>query len=121
MSSLAIDIIIWILLITGAGFGLIGLIGLSLFPDTRSRMYTAVRATLISISAITLAVIILGLYASQAAGGSQYQTLVLHTLLLFGVVAIANLVVSSTVLERTRPKAGNPPPPGTARGDGDKK
>jgi len=121
MSSLAIDIIIWILLITGVVFGLIGLIGLSLFPDTRSRMYTAVRATLISISAITLAVICCGLYASQTAGGTQYQTLVLHTLLLFSVVVIGNLVLSSTVLERTRPMAGNLPSPDKNRGDGDKK
>ncbi|MDP2797753.1 MAG: monovalent cation/H(+) antiporter subunit G [Methanoregula sp.] len=107
MSSLLIDLVIWILLIAGVGFGLIGLIGLMLFPDTRSRMYTAIRAGLISIGATGIAVIIYGLNALQTPGGNQYFTLLLHTLLLVVVMAIGNYVVSRTILEKTRPIVGS--------------
>ncbi|MDO8872545.1 MAG: monovalent cation/H(+) antiporter subunit G [Methanoregula sp.] len=107
MSSLLIDLVIWILLIAGVGFGLIGLIGLMLFPDTRSRMYTAIRANLISIGATGIAVIIYGFNALQIPGGNQYFTLLLHTLLLVVVMAIGNYVVSRAILEKTRPIVGN--------------
>jgi multicomponent Na+:H+ antiporter subunit G len=121
MSSLVFDLIIWILLIIGVGFGLISLIGLMLFPDTRSRMYTALRACLISISATGLGVIIYGLNAVQTPGGNQYLTLLLHTLLLVLVVATGNYVVSGTILEKTLPVVFNAPPKGKSRKDGDKK
>ena len=121
MSSLVIDLIIWILLIAGVGFGLISLVGLLLFPDTRSRMYTAVRACLISTSVTGIAVIIYGLNALQTYGGNQYLTLLLHTLLLVLVVGIGNYVVSSTILEKTRPISGNPVSKEKPRKGGDKK
>jgi multisubunit Na+/H+ antiporter MnhG subunit len=121
MSSLVIDISIWILLIAGAGFGLIGLIGLLIFPDTRCRMYTAVRACIISISATGLAVIIYGLNALQTSGGNQYFTLLLHTLFLLIIAVIGNYVVSGTILENTRPVAGNPAPEERSRKERDKK
>ncbi|MFA4824134.1 MAG: hypothetical protein WC593_03150 [Methanoregula sp.] len=107
MSSLVIDILIWLLLFIGVGFGLIGLIGLLLFPDTRSRMYTSVRACLISISAVGLAVILYGLNALQTSGGDVYSALVLHTIILVIVVAIGNYVVSSVILEKTPSLKGN--------------
>ena len=110
MSSLVIDLIIWALLVIGVGFGLIGLIGLLLFPDTRSRMYTAVRATMISLGSVGLAVFIYGLYALRTAGGNQYVTLLLHTLMLVVVIALGNYVVSSNILEKTRSIIGNPAP-----------
>jgi multicomponent Na+:H+ antiporter subunit G len=108
MSSLVIDLIIWALLFAGVGFGLIGLIGLLLFPDTRSRMYTAVRACLISIGATGLAVIVYGLNALQTSGGNQYATLVLHTLVLVLVVAAGNYLVSRSILEKIRVYTGYP-------------
>ena len=52
--SAAIDAAIYIFLIISIGFAGIGVIGLLLFPDIRSRMYTAFRATVISFSAIIL-------------------------------------------------------------------
>ena len=110
MSSLLIDLIIWILLITGLGFGLISLIGLLLFPDTMSRMYTAVRASLISIGATGIAVFTYGFNALQTSGGNQYFTLLLHTVLLVIVVAIGNYIVSSTILKKARPVICNPAP-----------
>jgi multisubunit Na+/H+ antiporter MnhG subunit len=110
MSSLLIDLIIWILLIAGVGFGLISLIGLLLFPDTRSRMYTAVRASLIGIGATGIAVFIYGLNALQTSGGNQYFTLLLHTVLLIVIVAIGNYIVSRTILEKTQQIICNPAP-----------
>ncbi len=120
MSSLAIDLIIWALLFAGVGFGLIGLIGLMLFPDTRSRMYTAVRACLISIGATVLAVIVYGLNALQTSGGNQYVTLILHTLLLVLIVAAGNYLVSRSILEKIRLYTGNPAVKANAGKDGDK-
>ena len=121
MSSLVIDLIIWILLIVGVGFGLISLIGLLLFPDTRSRMYTAIRASLIGIGATGIAVFIYGLNVLQTSGGNQYFTLLLHTVVMVLVVAMGNYVVSRTILEKTRPISGNPAPQGKPCKDGDKK
>jgi len=110
MSSLVIDLIIWILLIVGVGFGLISLIGLLLFPDTRSRMYTAIRTSLIGIGATGIAVFIYGLNALQTSGGNQYFTLLMHTVLMVLVVAMGNYVVSRTILEKTQPIICNPAP-----------
>ena len=121
MSSLLIDLIIWVLLIAGVGFGLISLIGLLLFPDTRSRMYTAIRASLIGIGATGIAVFIYGLNALQTFSGNQYFTLLLHTILLIVIVAIGNYIVSSTILEKTRPIICNPAPEEKSRKAGDKK
>ena len=101
MSAFLIDAGIWLLLFVSVGFGGIGLIGLLLFPDTRSRQYTSCRATLISINALGLAVILFGLFAFMSRGGSQYLMLTLHTLLLLAVMVTANLLVSRAILNRT--------------------
>jgi multisubunit Na+/H+ antiporter MnhG subunit len=111
MSDPAIDAAIFILLIISVGFGGIGVIGLLLFPDIRSRMYTAFRATVISISAIILSVIIYGLSAFISSGGDQYITLILHTLILLFIVAVANGVVYKTILDRTKPVTSCRVPP----------
>jgi multisubunit Na+/H+ antiporter MnhG subunit len=111
MSDPAIDAAIFILLVISVGFGGIGVIGLLLFPDIRSRMYTAFRATVISISAIILSVIIYGLSAFISSGGDQYITLILHTLILLFIVAVANGVVYKTILDRTKPVTSCRVPP----------
>ncbi len=98
----AADILIWVLLVTGVGFAVLGFTGLLIFPDIRSRMYTAVRATIISAGASALAVIVFGLNALLAGSGDQYGTLVLHTIFLFCVIATASLVISGIILEKTR-------------------
>ena len=96
MSAPAVDAAIFILLVISIGFGGIGVIGLLLFPDIRSRMYTAFRATVISISAIILSVIIYALSTFNSNGGDQYITLILHSLVLLFIVAVANGVIYST-------------------------
>jgi multicomponent Na+:H+ antiporter subunit G len=102
MSSLAIDAIIWLLLVAGVGFFLISLTGLLLFPDTRSRMYTAVRASLIGISSVGIAVIIYGMNAVLTSGGNQYGTLILRMLILVVIVVAGNTVVYRIMLEKAR-------------------
>ena len=121
MSSLLIDALIWVLLIGGVGFGLISLIGLLLFPDTRSRMYTAIRASLIGIGATEIAVFIYGLNALQTSGGNQYFTFLLHTVLLIVILAIGNYIVSSTILKKAQPIICNPESEEKPQKAGDKK
>jgi multisubunit Na+/H+ antiporter MnhG subunit len=102
MSDPGIDTIIFILLVISIGFGGIGVIGLILFPDIRSRMYTAFRATTISIIAIILSVVIFALFGFQSGGGDQYVTLVTHSVVLFCIVVVANMVIYTTILNRTK-------------------
>jgi multicomponent Na+:H+ antiporter subunit G len=100
MSSLFFDGIIFLLLILSVVFGGIGVIGLLLFPDIRSRMYTATRASLISVSAITISVITYALLILISGGGSQYGTLILHTVVLLIVVVTANVMMYQTISDR---------------------
>jgi multisubunit Na+/H+ antiporter MnhG subunit len=111
MSDPAIDAAIFILLVISVGFGGIGVIGLLLFPDIRSMMYTAFKATMISISAIILSVIIYGLSTFISSGGDQYITLILHSLILLFIVAVANGVVYKTILDRKKSVATCQVPP----------
>ena len=102
MSSPFMDSIIFLLLFVSVGFGGISVIGLLLFPDIRSRMYTATRASLISVSAITLSVILYTLFELISGGGPQYTTLILHTLVLIIVVVGANVVMYRMISEHVK-------------------
>jgi multicomponent Na+:H+ antiporter subunit G len=96
------DSIIFLLLIVSVGFGGISVIGLLLFPDIRSRMYTATRASLISIGAITLSVIMYSLFKLNSGYGTQYTTLILHTLVLIIIVAGANAMVYKMISDHIK-------------------
>jgi multisubunit Na+/H+ antiporter MnhG subunit len=102
MSAPGIDAAIFILLIISVGFSWIGLMGLFLFPDIRSRMYTAFRATVISFSAIILSVIIYALFTFNSSGGDQYIALILHSMVLLFIIAVANGVVYKIILDRIK-------------------
>ena len=104
MSSFAIDFIIWLLLLAGFGFSVIGVIGLFLFPDIRSRRFTSVRATLIGTGSVIFAVLVYGIYQIMATGASQYPPLVLHVLLMLVVVSSANYVISLEIVNKAIPK-----------------
>jgi multicomponent Na+:H+ antiporter subunit G len=104
MSSFGVDVIIYLLLLAGVGFSGLGVIGLLLFPDIRSRRYTAFRAALIGLTATGSAVIVYGLYQFSASSRSVYLTLVLHALVLLVLVFAANAVISREILERAIPK-----------------
>ena len=84
----------------GCGFRSAGVFRALIFPDIRSRMFTAIRAILISVSAITIAVIIFGINGFLKTGGNQYETLIIHTLFFFGVVIVANVSIARII---TRP------------------
>ena len=104
MSSPFMDVFIFLLLVISVGFGGISVIGLLLFPDIRSRMYTATRASLISISAITLSVILYAFFELLSEGGLQYTTLVLHTLVLIIVVTGANVMMFRIISDHVKTK-----------------
>jgi multisubunit Na+/H+ antiporter MnhG subunit len=105
MSDPFIDMVIFILLVLSVGFGGIGVIGLLLFPDIRSRMYTAFRATSICIGTMVLSVIIYALYTFQIIRADQYNTLILHSIILLCIVFVANIVLYRTILGRTKTAA----------------
>ena len=100
MSSLFFDSSFFLLLVLSIGFGGIRVIGLLLFPDIRSRMYTSTRASLISVSAIIVSVIAYGLFLLISDGGSQYGTLIFHTMVLLIVVIVANVIMYQTISNR---------------------
>lgn len=105
MSSLLADGIIWLLLFIGVGFSGLGVIGLLLFPDIRSRRYTGFRAALIGLAATGCAVFAYGAYQYLATGGSPYLSLVLHALVLVLVAFIGTMLVSREILNRAIPKS----------------
>jgi len=102
MSSFFADLGIWALLFIGTVFCGIGLMGLLIFPDTVSRMFTAFRATAVGLGAIVLAVIVYGSYLFMTAGGDQYLALILHSLVLALVLTAGMQVMYVIVRERVR-------------------
>jgi multisubunit Na+/H+ antiporter MnhG subunit len=115
MSDLIADIIIYLLLVAGIGFGGISLMGLLIFPDIRSRMYTALRSSLISMVAIIGAAIVYAIALRAGNGGDQYMTFLFHTIFLAAIMAIAIMAVNRLVLEKTHGVVycGTPPPQNT--------
>jgi hypothetical protein len=102
MSELAADILIYLLLFAGVGFGGISLMGLMIFPDIRSRMYTALRAGLICIGTVLGAAITYALTAVAVGGGGQYSTFLVHVIFLGGVMVVAVMIINQQVLEKTK-------------------
>lgn len=109
MSLILADIGIWALLFIGVVFCGIGLMGLLIFPDTKSRMFTAFRATGIGLFAVTGAVLLYGFSLLFTAGGDEYLALILRTLILLAVLTAGTLGVSRIIRERIRREQ-----PGTA-------
>lgn len=108
MSSLSADLVIWALLFVGTIFCGVSLMGLLIFPDTRSRIFTAFRAVAIGLGAMSLAVITYGYSRLLSAGGDQYLTLILRTLLLVIVLAAGTWMMYRIIRERTHgEKAGS--------------
>ena len=102
MSDLFVDVAIWILLFIGIGFGGIAVMGLFLFPDVRSRLYTAERASLISSGAIGASVLVYAFHSLAVTGAGQYSVLAVHTVFLCLVILFANIVVAKITRQRTR-------------------
>lgn len=101
MSSFSADVVIWFLLAAGTVFAGVGIMGLLIFPDTRSRMFTAFRATAISIGAVSLAVLAYGYTLFTETGDSVYAGLMFRTLFLAIVLSAGMAGVYGIVRERT--------------------
>jgi multisubunit Na+/H+ antiporter MnhG subunit len=100
MSSLPADLGIWALLCIGTVFCALGLMGLLIFPDTKSRMFTAFRATAIGLGAVLLAALTYGYTMLLTAGGDQYQVLILHTLFLASVLTAGTWGIHGIIRQR---------------------
>jgi len=100
MSAVLVDAILYVLLAVGVGFGGIGIIGLLLFPDIRSRMFTGIRATLISCGAIFLAGIIYSLFNLFTRGGIQYTTFTVFAILFLLLIVLLNQVAAREILQQ---------------------
>jgi len=101
MTNTGADLLIISLLLIGTGFGIISLMGLLIFPDIRSRLYTSLRAGVISCAAIVAAAVTFSLVHLSENGGNQYSVLLFHTALLLGIVLVGTLIVNRVVLEKT--------------------
>jgi len=102
MSSLAADILIWMLLSAGALFSGIAIMGLMLFPDTKSRMFTAFRAAAISCGAVLLASIIYAFTLFSERGGDMYTALGLRIVSLALVLGIGSWMMYGIIREKTQ-------------------
>jgi multisubunit Na+/H+ antiporter MnhG subunit len=108
MSSFFADIAIWLLLALGVGFGALGFFGLLIFPDIRSRMFTASRATLIGTGLVIISVILYGTVSILNSGNAVYTTLVIHTIFLAVVIAVAAIFISRIIHEQVRAETSSP-------------
>jgi multicomponent Na+:H+ antiporter subunit G len=102
MSDLVADLLICLLLLAGVGFGGISLMGLLIFPDIHSRMYTALRASLICVAILTGASAVYALALLGRTGSGQYATFLIHALFLAGMIAVGIMIINRQVLDKTR-------------------
>lgn len=98
MSSFALDIVIWILLFSGFVFGVLGFFGLLIFPDIKSRMFTASRASLIASGLVIVTVLLYGINAYRETGQEIYLSLLVRTVLL-AVILVAGMVVVTRIIK----------------------
>jgi len=102
MSSLVADILIYLLLLAGVGFGAISLMGLLIFPDIHSRMYTALRAGVICMAGIAGAAVIYAFTLLPGAYSDLYLTFLSHVLIFAGMAGLAVTVISRQIKEKTK-------------------
>jgi multisubunit Na+/H+ antiporter MnhG subunit len=100
MSSLPADLGIWALLFVGIVFCGISLFGLMIFPDTKSRMFTAFRAAAIGAGAVIAAVLTYGYAMLQEYGRSEYYSLIVHTFFFTAVLATGIWLMNRVILGR---------------------
>jgi multisubunit Na+/H+ antiporter MnhG subunit len=120
MSELFADIAIWVLLLAGTGFYGISLTGLHMFPDIRSRLFTAFRAASLGSAAILLAVVTYGCTLFLTDGGDQYRTLLVRTFFLGAVLAAGTWGVYRVICQRLsrQPACRSPAAAGPGNNEG---
>ncbi len=114
MSQFILDMLIWILLAAGTGFGVLGFFGLLIFPDIRSRLFTASRATLIGMSLVTISAIAFAVNGFYEGRGDRYAIFAIHTIFLFGILVIGNVLISRILLEKVPASVVHPDDPAPA-------
>jgi multisubunit Na+/H+ antiporter MnhG subunit len=102
MTGLIADILIYLLLIAGVGFGGIALMGLLIFPDLHSRLFTGLRASLICGGSVLGAAIVYGIFQFMNTGGDQYAQLALHAIILAVIIVIGVTVTGRLVRDKTK-------------------
>jgi multicomponent Na+:H+ antiporter subunit G len=108
MIEIAVDAVLYILLLAAIGFGGISVIGLLLFPDIRSRAFTGIRAGIIAMTLVTASAICYGLFTWVANGGMQYMLLVLAAVLILVMVVALNRVAADTICRNAVPVPSHP-------------
>jgi multisubunit Na+/H+ antiporter MnhG subunit len=108
MIELAVDAIMYILLLGAIGFGWISVIGLLLFPDIRSRAFTGIRAGIIATTLVTASAICYGLFTWTITGGMQYMVLVLAAVLMLVIVVTLNRVAADAICRNAVPVPSHP-------------
>ena len=108
MIEWAVDAHLYILLLAAIGFGWIGVIGLLLFPDIRSRAFTGLRAGIIAVTLVTAAAICYGIFTWITNGGMQYLLLVLAAILILFIVVILNRIAAKTICHNAVPVPSHP-------------
>ena len=103
MITRVVDALLYILLLAAVGFGGISVIGLLIFPDSRSRAFTGLRAGIIAIALVTTAGIFYGLFLWVITGEMQYLMFVLATCLMFVLIIVLNWISSGRVCRKSEP------------------
>ncbi|MEN6395146.1 MAG: hypothetical protein ABFC78_01525 [Methanoregula sp.] len=98
-----VDALLYILLFAGVGFGVISVIGLLIFPDTRSRLFTGQRAGIIALVLVTTAGDCYGFFLWFITGGMQYLLFVIATILMVVLVIILNRIIADRVRRKADP------------------
>jgi multicomponent Na+:H+ antiporter subunit G len=101
MIEWAVDGLLYILLLAAVGFGGISVIGLLIFPDSRSRAFTGLRAGIISLALVATAGIFYGLFLWVITGEMQYLLFVLAACLLFVLVIVLNRISSDMICRKS--------------------
>lgn len=107
MSSLVADIIIWVLLCAGALFSGIAIMGLLIFPDTKSRMFTAFRASAIALGAAAMSALVYGSTLFAETGSDLYPKFMLRTLFLVLVLTLGTWMMYGILRRKTHTAAGS--------------
>jgi multisubunit Na+/H+ antiporter MnhG subunit len=114
MSSFAADIAIWLFLSAGSVFGGIAIMGLLIFPDTKSRMFTAFRASAIALGAAAMSAIVYGSTLYEETLSDQYPGLMLRTLFLVLILTIGTWMIYGIIRKKTQGTPAGNGQPGTA-------
>jgi multicomponent K+:H+ antiporter subunit G len=99
-----VEILIALLLLLGAGFTLVGSIGLARLPDLFMRLHGPTKATTLGVGATLLASVV---HFSTADGPSLHELLV--ALFLFITAPISAYLLARTALHLSAPSRTTPP------------